>query len=169
MEWKPVHGWPNYEVSEFGDVRKIAIGRTVAHEIMRLGYRRVTLIDGKIRKKVLVHVLVAEAFIGNRDGLTVDHVDCDKANNHFSNLNLVSFKENQRRAFAAGRHNRKGERHPAAKLTDADAADILQRIRQGGRVGIIAAEFGVSKHTVSRIGHGRAWRHIDQQQERRSA
>ena len=48
-----------------------------------------------------VHRIVAEAFIPNPNNLpTIDHIDGDKTNNHVSNLEWVTHRENCRRYHA---------------------------------------------------------------------
>ena len=60
------------------------------------GYLQVKLTkDGK-RKSPLVHRLVAEAFVPRNGGDQVNHMDRDKVNNHFSNLEWCDHSHNQR-------------------------------------------------------------------------
>lgn len=78
-------------------------------------YRRVELtilVNGvKKGKKKYVHVLVAEAFIGEcPEGYQVDHVDGDKSNNDLSNLEYVSKRENDRRTYQNGGRKPPGEK-----------------------------------------------------------
>jgi hypothetical protein len=54
----------------------------------------------------------------------------------------------------ARRRQRLGERHPCAKLTDAQMADLICAIEAGEQTGIIADRFGVSRAHVSCIRHG---------------
>ena len=66
-------------------------------------YHRVTLYNGDIRKHLHVHRLVYEAFVGEiPKGYEVDHVDGDKNNNHYSNLEAVTASENVKRAYKLG-------------------------------------------------------------------
>ena len=45
------------------------------------------------KKLIMVHVLIAEAFLGKRDaGETVDHIDRNRANNDVKNLRWASWK-----------------------------------------------------------------------------
>lgn len=54
----------------------------------------------------------------------------------------------------------RGERHPAARTTDAVAAAVRGMAREGVRQADIAARFGVSRHTVKSISGGQSWRHL---------
>lgn len=67
------------------------------------GYYYVSTSVGGRAGAAKVHRLVAQAWVdGEFYGGTVDHLDGDKLNNHFSNLQWVSLKENLQRSFAAG-------------------------------------------------------------------
>jgi hypothetical protein len=64
-----------------------------------LGYRYTTL-DGK---PIYLHRLVASCFMPTPDdGLEVNHIDHDKANNHVSNLEWVTHKENIQKSYTEG-------------------------------------------------------------------
>lgn len=83
-------------------------------------YKRITLNN----KHYLVHRLVYEAKNNVEldfalDGLTVDHIDNNKSNNHFSNLQLLTPEENTSKYFA--------EHYSAGyKITESDKAVILK-------------------------------------------
>lgn len=97
---------PNkYFISEYGDVYNTSTEQFHTMINHKDGYFEVSV--GK-RFRVLVHRLVAYAFVEkDRDlNLTVDHVDCNKKNNHYTNLEWVTLEENIRRAFRNGLHNR---------------------------------------------------------------
>jgi len=49
--------------------------------------------DGKVITEY-AHRIVARAFHGNIEGLTVDHLDGNPENNHAENLEIVTMKEN---------------------------------------------------------------------------
>lgn len=103
--WKPVtdenyNGW--YEVSNFGRVRSLHPSnkkrnpeRILTEVNHSLGYSRVTLAgkDGTTTTKY-IHCLVAESFLGPRNGRDVNHKDLNKKNNHISNLEYLTHKEN---------------------------------------------------------------------------
>ena len=100
--WRAVEGWPEYEVSSWGGVRRI--GRRVLAQAKTQGYPHVDLSSGGVAKAFRVHRLVAAAFLGPppfADAL-VAHNDGDPANNRVSNLRWASARENQ---IDRARHN----------------------------------------------------------------
>jgi hypothetical protein len=85
-----------------------------------------------------------------------------------AHLFLGSHEENMNDRGAKGRD--KGERHPSARLTEAQVLNIRQRVSAGVRQGvsrwkmceILAAEYGVARATITitDIVWKRSWRHI---------
>lgn len=59
-------------------------------------YKRVKLYDNGIRKHYYVHRIVASLFIGDIDGMSVDHIDGNQANNDVGNLRIVTQADNIR-------------------------------------------------------------------------
>ena len=113
--WKPVNGYEGlYEVSSLGRVKSLWYGR---EKILKpqdngKGYLFVNLYkDGKV-KHLLVHKLVAEAFIPNPFGFTeINHLDENKTNNVVDNLEFCSRRynvnfgtRNQRQAASMTNH-----------------------------------------------------------------
>lgn len=94
---RPVIGFPDYDVSEFGDVYSWKSGKRVLLKLRTDidGYKTVGLYkDGKC-KRVKVHRLVADAFIPKGKGRDcVNHKDGNKWNNSVGNLEWCTRKEN---------------------------------------------------------------------------
>lgn len=64
------------------------------------GYKVVVLNKNGIRKQVLIHRLVAEAFIPNPNNYReVNHKDGNKLNNDVSNLEFCTYSENLKHAY----------------------------------------------------------------------
>jgi hypothetical protein len=107
--WKDVVGYEgHFMVSESGKVKSLertyirscgkkyfVKGKELTPFISNCGYVRIAIRkDGK-PIKYSVHRLVAEAFVTREDGREfVNHLDKDKLNNHYSNLEWVSMIEN---------------------------------------------------------------------------
>lgn len=55
---------------------------------------------------------------------------------------------------------RRGERHPRAKVTEADVREIRRRVSDGASPTDLAARFGVTPSAIHGITAGRTWRHV---------
>ena len=89
-------------ISENGDV--IRNNKIRKLQINKYGYNIVSLsINGK-GKTFLVHRMVAECYLSNPNNYPeIDHLDFNKLNNHYSNLEWVTTQENTKRARQANR------------------------------------------------------------------
>lgn len=93
--FKIIEDCPNYMISSYGRVMNIKRGKFLSLDTKRAGYKQVGLMVDGIRKKKLVHRLVAIAFIPNLyDKPEVNHIDEVTSNNHVSNLNWMTSQEN---------------------------------------------------------------------------
>ena len=102
--WKDVNGYEGfYQISSMGNVRSLkGVNHRVRNFKGRLlkkmkngkGYLHISLYINRKPKTVTVHKLVANAFIGDSNGLHVNHIDGDKFNNNILNLEYVSNREN---------------------------------------------------------------------------
>ena len=87
------------------------------------GYKIISLNKNRKRKNKYIHRLVAEAFIPNPDNLPeVNHIDNNKSNNVWTNLEWCTRSYNVKYSFDKGFHvapknmlGRKGKNHPISK------------------------------------------------------
>lgn len=115
--WKDIRGYEGlYMVSNTGRVmsfhctpkatKKSGIhnGRIMKSTLSSSGYWHVQLYKSQNKvKTILVHILVARAFIPNPDNLPeVNHIDGNKANNNVVNLEWVTRSENAQHAIKTG-------------------------------------------------------------------
>jgi DNA-binding transcriptional regulator YiaG len=165
-EWRPCARNPNYAVSSLGRVKRIADSKThkatgaCLRQSLRAGYPFVQFSSGGKRENVLIHHLVAEAFLGPQpDGKNIHHRDADKTNACPENLEYVSQSDNVKASYACGNADRSRERNTQAKLTGAKAEEIRALTRAGGLTQrAIAERYGVTEGAVRAILAGRTWR-----------
>lgn len=104
--WKPVAECNGeYYVSSWGRVKSLKFGkeRILKPSLIGNGYRAVLIHLDKKVKCHTIHKLVALAFIPNPDNKPqVNHKDGDKLNNHMSNLEWLTAKENTNHAWSTG-------------------------------------------------------------------
>lgn len=102
-EWRPVVGNHNYVVSNDGRIRRRGSIKDHSVHKDKYGYLNIHLYkDGKCQHKK-VNRVVAEAFIPNPENKPeVNHIDCNKLNNHVSNLEWNTKKENMKHAKEHG-------------------------------------------------------------------
>lgn len=132
--WKDVVGYEGlYQVSDEGNVRSLNYNRTGKQKIMKprnngSGYLLVGLCkDGKV-KQMLVHRLVAQAFVPNPQGLeTVNHRDEVKTNNAASNLEWLSMRDN----INYGTHN---QRAVEANINNPKTSKPVQQLDKQGNL-----------------------------------
>lgn len=169
-EWRPITGWPEYEVSNLGRVKRVAPGaRTRAGRILAMGgkatYAHVSL-SAKTRlpppgwRSCLVHSLVAEAFHGPRPtpGHEVAHIDGRHRNNAATNLRWATAQENQLDRLKHGTACQ-GEAHPLARLTAAQVLEIRRRLGEAS-FNELGRQYGVSGVLISKIAKRRTWKHV---------
>lgn len=160
MTWKQIEDFPEYEVSSEGCVRRN--NYILKPQLNSKGYLRVSLYHNK---KVLVHRLVAKAFISNPENKPqVNHRNGVKTDNRVCNLEWVTNSENQKHGNALGiiKHP-VGEAAKNAKLTEQAVRNIKERYKRNSRTDgafAIAKEYGVSGQTILNIIHGKKWRHV---------
>lgn len=106
--WKPIQGFPKYQVSDLGRIKNIESGRIFTGTKDAFGYVHVRLINPQgtyTLKKV--HRIVAEAFLPNPECKPIiDHIDGEKTNNALSNLRWFTYSENSQ-AYEASKGKRR--------------------------------------------------------------
>lgn len=165
--WRTVPGYPAYEVSVDGVVRRCQGFRCRrAHRVLvpfvrPNGYAQILLYQGGKRRRFGVHQLVALAFLGLKPSPLheVAHLDGQRLNNHVSNLAWLLHSENERHKDLHGTRLR-GSQIGNAKLTEAQVVLIRQALAVGIRQCALAQTYGVSDSTVSLIARAKTWRHV---------
>ena len=142
----------DYEITEDGEVINKHTGRYVKPQKNGKGYYRVS-IGGKL---VFVHRLVAEKYIPNPENKSqVNHKDGDKTNNHVSNLEWVTNKENRNHALKNGLHTT-GENCSWSKLTK-EQVDFIRKNKDVSS-NELAKAFNVSARTIRDVRNYKSWK-----------
>jgi len=94
--WKDIKGYEDlYQISNLGRVKSIRNNIIKKPSVLPKGYLQICLNKKGKSKYVSIHRLVAQAFIPNQNNLPcVNHKDCNPQNNNVSNLEWISYKDN---------------------------------------------------------------------------
>jgi len=166
--WRNVVGYEGwYSVSNLGRIRRernggnTHIGKILSLQKQR--YTNVPLTKNSITKTKTIHVLVAQAFLGERPkGFVINHKDGIRKNNSVYNLEYITQMENIKHAI---RNNLnvipKGEQCGSSKLKENDIRNI-RKIYQNNKytqkeLGIM---FNIHEETVGTIVRKTSWKHI---------
>lgn len=115
--WKNVIGFEGlYSISNFGNIKSLSRKSNISNGNFRIikekimkpqvtfnGYHAVVLNNGNRHKMVKIHTLVALHFIDNKFNLKeINHIDGNKLNNHFSNIEWCSRSQNVKHSYDKG-------------------------------------------------------------------
>ncbi|BEJ53978.1 hypothetical protein LBSG162_23490 [Lentilactobacillus buchneri subsp. silagei] len=161
--WHQIVSDNHLEVSNFGRIRTRR--RTYDRKNMTFceyrliesndnghGYQFIKyMVHGKNRR-LYVHRVVAQTFIPNPNHYEqVNHIDGNKANNAFSNLEWVTAKQNTDHALNTGLMP-SGTRNWNAKLDSHQLSEFWRLVYEGGyTTGKLMKHFGLNRHSVLNI------------------
>lgn len=151
MTWIPVKNFEDrYLVNESGDVFSKRSNRLLTPKIDRYGYKVVVLSRNGKTKHITVHKLVALHFIPNPDNLpTVNHKDEDKLNNHVSNLEWLTVKDNDNYGTRNERMANSKKINPVAQFDlDMNLIEIHAGIKDAQR------NTGVNRNSIRAVCRG---------------
>lgn len=121
--WKDIVGYEGlYQISNFGNVKSLNYRRTKKAKVMipkinNSGYKWVELSDGRFKKQLLIHRLVAMAFLENPNNYPeVNHKDENTLNNEVDNLEWCTHLYNVRYFFERHKHENIVGRKPIKVL-----------------------------------------------------
>lgn len=146
-----------YTIGEDGTVYHN--GRKLASHLDHNGYYQIRIYNKQHRRlSVLIHRLIAFTFLdtpndlymggNNKSGYTVDHIDGNKINNHYTNLRWVSFYDNIKRQTDFD------------YMDDQKAMSIIQDLINLYSQQEIMEKYNVSKGLVQRIKQKRRYKHL---------
>lgn len=112
--YKDVVGYEGlYQVSNLGNVKRISNYKCVNKKYLDnytlkpldngKGYYRIKLCKNNLSKRVMLHRIIAEAFIPNPNNYkTINHINGDKKDNRIENLEWCTQSQNVLHAFKNG-------------------------------------------------------------------
>lgn len=106
-EWKQIITFPNYKISNYGNVISLNYRNTKKEKLMSINvkndYPQINFINNEIKKSIKIHRLVALYFINNPNNYKcINHIDGDKTNNHYTNLEWCNYSQNIKHAHKLG-------------------------------------------------------------------
>lgn len=167
-QWRPVLGFPQYEVSDLGRVRRVVdstnskAGSIISGRVSPAGYLYFNATVAGKRKTIKHHRLVCEAFHGPAPtpAHVVAHCNGNSLDNRAANLRWATTRENHSDRFAHGT-NPAGSRNGRANLCEAQVAEIRRLYALGGRTTYALAEqYEVYPTTVQKIIKRETWKHV---------
>lgn len=142
--WKDIESYEGlYQISNFGRVRSLDVwlrnslngtkrlkkGKLVSLTDNGRGYKIASL-SNLGRKNHYIHRLVAKHFIDNKNKHNeVNHLDGDKSNNNYYNLEWCSKSENCAHASKIGLIKKLGEKPNAIKVINTESYQIFECIK----------------------------------------
>ena len=101
-----INGFNNYAISNYGRIKNVKKNTFLNLSKNKKGYLCCSLCQNSFKKTFLVHRLVAIYFISNLENKPqVNHIDGNKSNNCFLNLEWATAKENDLHARETGLKN----------------------------------------------------------------
>lgn len=135
--WKTIIECDAYEVSNHGRIRKIKTGY-----ILKCAKHKGYVLFKTKRYRKMVHRLVGQYFIPNVDGKPyINHIDANRSNNHYTNLEWVTPLENCLHGVYLGNIECK-------KIINTDTGEIYES------KGVAALKFGVSGQVIKNMLKG---------------
>lgn len=156
---------PYYMISNLGRVFNIYSGKFMKMCIDTKGYwyynlRSYNAHQGARAYRVHRLIMLAFHYEEGCEDMEIDHIDADKTNFFENNLRWCTHSENGMYSYQNGHKNAKGEERVQAKITDAQAEIICQRIADGENMRQIAKDMNIDENIVYSISNHRAWNHI---------
>ncbi|UPT99334.1 NUMOD4 motif-containing HNH endonuclease [Bradyrhizobium barranii subsp. apii] len=165
--WKEIPGFPDYELSTFGRLRRCKHCASRASKLRVLpgrgrgGHGRKYLTIGLYRKvhHPLLHRIMLETFVGPSPSTRHQgaHGDGDTSNNRLDNLRWATPKENAADRIKHGKQVR-GTSSPNTSLSDIQIDAIRAISARGVGIFLIAAAVGVGATSVGRIVRGETYK-----------
>ena len=158
----------DYEISNYGRIKRISkenndeilLKGSVTNNFISLNLKLL----GNVTQGIYIHKFVATHFVKNEDPdkKFLIHLDKDKTNNYWKNLQWVNQEEltewqKENGVYDVVKRRKTGQ----YKLTEAKVKLIKKRLQSGRtKKKIIAKNFNISLTQLKRIERGENWAHV---------
>lgn len=169
-QWLDISGYEGlYQISNFGRVKSFYFKNPrilKPHKVK--GYSNVELYKNKKKKQFYIHRLVMENFcpIENMNVLDVNHKDEDKSNNHISNLEWMTHKDNLNYGSRAekARMKMQGKNSSRSKKVRCIEKDVIyEALREAERqLGIPATNISRACKGKIKTAGGYHWEYVEE-------
>lgn len=180
--WKDVPDYEGiYQVSNFGRLKKLyrewmtgAGNRQKRHSDEKIvpshfsgqknkgGYNHHWFIKNGIAKDIKIARLVGLLFVQNPENKPfINHIDGNKRNDHYLNLEWTTHAENDQHAYDIGlRVGMRGSRNGASKLSESDVLGIRKLYNSGLKNKDLCKLYNISPSRITMIIKRKHWSHI---------
>lgn len=151
-----IFNWNGYPVDSEGNIySKRNHTKKLTPHLNRKGYPMVGVMIGNQLRKISVHKIVAEVFLGKcPTDYQVDHIDNDRKNFHPKNLRYVTASENVQKAYNSGLKNHSGFKASSSKYTETEFCEALKLIHKGLTNKYIVSRLGIKLGTIKKLRNG---------------
>lgn len=158
MAYKILPGFEKYVVFENGRIWSRSKHHFMNPSITNDGYFQ-TMFN---RKSMKIHSLIAKAFVENPYGYKeVNHIDGDKLNCHYKNLEYCTRGHNIKHAYKLKLRNSDGARKASSKLNEWKVKAIRTLYKYYPYTQTQLGEcFNVTQAQIGSIVNYRSWNHI---------
>ena len=154
VRYKIINGFEDYIIFDNGIVLS-KITKKILKPANCRGYDRYCLHKDKIQTMKFGHRLVAEAFIPNPNNLeTVNHIDENKTNNSFKNLEWMTREDNMIYSYAK----------KVAMIKDGKIIKIFQSTQEAKRNGFSQSNIWKCCHGIFKQTGGYQWRYLTREE-----
>lgn len=150
-----------YQISCFGRVRTLKNGKyriSYYRSFSGKNYPHTRLGSNSKYNQILIHIEVAKLFVPNPNNYPiVNHIDGDKNNAYYKNLEWSTDEMNNAHARALRLNNSIGEDSERAKITNEQALFIFNSKLTNKE---LASKFNVTETAISCLKRGVTWKHL---------
>lgn len=175
-----VEGFDGYVISNTGIIKRLAHDvvypdgsthhfpeRIISQSVNSSNYKKVVLRNNNTIKNCYVHRLIAEAFIPNPENKpVVNHKDGNKWNNNISNLEWVTYQENDIHAVSIGLkkvsgYNKYKVGKAARRFSDDEVENIKDMYNSGMMMSEIARKMNCCDSVINNIINGKTYKECE--------